>query len=320
MELSIIIPIYNGALFLEKLIGTITAFTFTDFECIFIDNNSTDDSLSVLDKLLDSVVFPYLILSEEKQGAGHARNTGIRKAKGEFLAFLDCDDVILPRKFEGDIRILSNQKVDFVFCRTKRIYSHGRTLLHPIDEIVSGLNTPPNLGIIWLKDYFKLQGTGSIIVKKDVVKKLGGFQVSLTGEDAFLFIKLGLLYKGFFRNEVLFNYYRHPQSTISKRNRQNHQQLIEYLKLRLNLFMDPEVQKNNMAIKILKGQICIDLLKVHCYGLKLDTKLKREMSGIFKLPFVLFNPVSLFLNRMIPNIRYNPFYQLNQKILKRFND
>src|SRR5690554_5837918 len=106
MRLSIIIPIYNGSPYLERLIRTLTAFTITDFECIFIDNNSTDDTLKKLEGLLQGSNLNYLILSELKQGAGHARNTGIKKAKGAYLAFLDCDDIILPEKFEYDFNIL----------------------------------------------------------------------------------------------------------------------------------------------------------------------------------------------------------------------
>ena len=115
MNLSIIIPIYNGAQFLEKLIETILAFTITDFECIFIDNNSTDNSPVLLKKLLETSSLEYSILTEEKKGAGHARNAGINNAKGKYLVFLDCDDIILPEKFEYDFEIFNKYEVDFVF-------------------------------------------------------------------------------------------------------------------------------------------------------------------------------------------------------------
>src|SRR5690554_504857 len=159
MKLSIIIPIYNGESFLEKLIETISAFTFTDFECVFIDNNSTDDSLVLLNKLLQNTAIKYSVLTEEKQGGGNARNTGVKHAKGEYLAFLDCDDVILPEKFEYDFNILKTYDVDFVFCRAKRFYEDGRIIKHPITKIKEGINEPPSLGLLWLRNFLDRKST-----------------------------------------------------------------------------------------------------------------------------------------------------------------
>lgn len=320
MKLSIIIPIYNGANFLERLIETIKAFTFTDFECIFIDNNSTDNSLQKLEGLLKSVSFKCSILSEKKQGAGHARNTGIKSAKGEYLAFLDCDDIILPEKFERDMEIFSNGNVDFVFCRAKRIYENGRVILHPIEGIVEGVNTSPSLGYIWLHNYFKLPGTGSLVVKRNIVESLGGFHTSLTGEDAFLFIRLGMLYNGFFYDEVLFNYLRHSQSTTSSSNRMENSALYRYIELRQNLYLDSIIQSNEKAMQILKEQLQTDILKSHQLGNDINNILRVEVRGNIKLSFLLFNPISLFINRRVPHIKYNPFYQIDRKVFKKRRD
>lgn len=320
MKLSVIIPVYNGALFLEKLIDTITAFTFTDFECIFIDNNSTDNSLATLKGLLQNTSLDYLILTEEKQGAGHARNTGIKYAKGEYLAFLDCDDIILPEKFEYDFEIFKEHAVDFVFCRAQRFYEDGRVIKHPIEGIVVGVNIPPSLGYIWLRNYFKLPGTGSLVVKRAIVENLGGFHTSLTGEDAFLFIRLGMLYKGYFYDEVLFHYLRHSQSTTSTSNTQKNSSLYRYFELRQNLYLDPIIQSNDKAMQILKEQLQTDLLKLQQIGDDIKVILKKEIQNDLKLSYLLFNPVSLFINRRVPHIKFNPFYQIDRKIFKKWRD
>lgn len=319
-KLSIIIPIYNGAPFLKKLIDTIHAFTFHSFECVFIDNNSTDNSLIKLNELLKKTSLHYLILSEEKQGAGHARNTGIKKAKGEYLAFLDCDDHILPEKFEHDLKILETNNVDFVFCRAKRIYDHGRVTTHPISGFNEGLNKPPSLGILWLQNFFLLQGTGSLVVRKNVVEQLGCFHTSHTGEDAFLFIRMGLLFKGYFYDKTYFHYLRHKQSTISKSNKEENGSLKRYFELRQNLFTDEIIRSNPAAMHILKEQLQIDLLKLQNAGYDIKSFVKNDRLHDLKRSVLLFNPLSLFINRRVPHIKYNLFFQIDRKLLKKRRD
>jgi glycosyltransferase involved in cell wall biosynthesis len=316
MKLSIIIPIYNAEIFIEKLINTINGFTFKDFECIFIDNNSQDNSLVKLKESLASAPFAYSILEEKKQGAGNARNKGIQAAKGEYLAFLDCDDYILPQKFEYDFKILSDYDVDFVFCRGKRFYDDGKVVEQPCDGIKEGVNEPPFLGITWLSYFFSLQGTGSFIVKKTVIEDLKGFHSTMSGEDAFLFIKLGLQYKGYFYNKFYFHYLRHKQSTISIFNQDKNSALKRYFELRQNLFNDKTVQKYPLAMSILTMQIQLDILKLHRLGHDIKQIKGKQLSDL-KLSWLLFNPLSLLINRIVPNIRQNPFFQIEIKIRKR---
>lgn len=315
MNLSIIIPIYNGSEFLKSLINTIINFTIDDFECVFIDNNSTDDSVEMLQELLKSVSFSYVLLHEKKQGAGHARNTGISHAKGKYLAFLDCDDVILPQKFIRDLRIFeSNPEVDFVFCRAKRFYQDGRELIHPVSGIKEGINHPPRLGMIWLRNFFSLQGTGSVVVKKTVITGLGGFHTSTTGEDAFLFIRMGLQYTGYFYNETYFHYYRHPESTVSKVNKKDGNADYRYFELRKNLYADPVIKLHPQARSLLRYQMNVDGLKLHQLGenpkiLFYDSRLKG-----FKSSEWLYNPLSLFINKRVKHLRYNPFFQIFKRM------
>lgn len=317
MKLSIIIPIYNGVSFFEKLIKSIDAFTFTDFECVFIDNNSTDNSVIALKNALQNVSFDYVILSENKQGAGHARNTGIKKAKGEYLAFLDCDDIILPEKFAQDFSVLEQHQVDFVFCRSERFYDDGRNLKNPITGIKEGINNPPTLGLLWLQNFFLLQGPGSLIAKKAVVEQLGSFHTSYTGEDAFLFIRMGLRFKGYFYDEAYFHYFRHEQSTISKSNENENGALNRYFELKQNLFADDIVRENLEAMEILAVQLQSDLLKLQQSGVDIKPFMENEKLKDLKLSNFLFNPLSLYINSKLSHIKYNPFYQIYRKCLIR---
>ena len=90
-KISIVMPVYNGAEFLEKSIESISKQTLKDVELICVNDGSTDNSLEVLNELKNR--YPFIkIITQENQGSGAARNNGIKNATGEYVAFLDADD------------------------------------------------------------------------------------------------------------------------------------------------------------------------------------------------------------------------------------
>jgi glycosyltransferase involved in cell wall biosynthesis len=313
---SIITPIYNGEKYLENYVENILKMTYKEVEFVFIDNNSTDNSVSKLNTLLEPTNLHYIILTETQQGAGYARNTGIKIAKGEYLVFLDCDDTIDPQKIEYDLKIIHQNDVDFVFCRAIRTYEDGRQLKHPINGIKEGINNPPDLGLVWLTSYFHLQGTGSMFVKKQVVLDLGGFHITKSGEDAFLFIRLGLLYKGYFYDKAWFNYIRYSESTVSMINKNKHGRLMSYFTLRKQLYVDPVILGNPLSKKIVTRQLQSDILKLNKAGYKIKDLLNDEKLKDFKLDFIVFNKLSLFINKFVSKNYHNPFVWIWLKIKK----
>lgn len=93
--LSIIIPIYNGAGYLTQCFQTLSEQVYENWEAIFVNDGSTDSSLSIL-QTLSSKDPRIKIYNQENQGAAKARETGITQAKGDFVTFLDVDDTIPP--------------------------------------------------------------------------------------------------------------------------------------------------------------------------------------------------------------------------------
>lgn len=91
VKISIVMPVYNGAEFLQKSIESVSKQTLKDLELVCVDDGSTDNSLDVLNKLSKKYDF-IKIISQENNGAGSARNNGINNADGEYIAFLDADD------------------------------------------------------------------------------------------------------------------------------------------------------------------------------------------------------------------------------------
>lgn len=100
MKISIIVPVYNVELYIKECFESIAAQTYKgEIECIFVDDCGQDDSVAILEKLIAEYHGPIqfsIVHHEHNKGLSGARNTGIRKAKGDYLYFLDSDDTITP--------------------------------------------------------------------------------------------------------------------------------------------------------------------------------------------------------------------------------
>ena len=103
--ISIIIPVYNAEKTIESTINSVLNQTFIDFELIVINDGSTDSTLEIVHKITD----PRLkIFSYANANQAASRNRGIAKATGEYIAFLDADDLWTPDKLESQINLLKN--------------------------------------------------------------------------------------------------------------------------------------------------------------------------------------------------------------------
>lgn len=113
---SIIMNCYNGEKYLNEAIDSVLAQAFQDWELIFWDNQSSDNSAKILQSYEDERIQYYL--SEKFTSLGEARNLAINQSKGEFIAFLDCDDLWLPGKLAKQIPLFSTPEVGLVICDT----------------------------------------------------------------------------------------------------------------------------------------------------------------------------------------------------------
>jgi teichuronic acid biosynthesis glycosyltransferase TuaG len=127
-KVSIITPNYNGEQFIEQASRFIIGQTHTNWEWIIVDDHSTDSSLIILDKLANSDQRIKVVRSEKNQGAAVARNTGIDNASGDYLAFLDCDDVWRDNKLEVQLNYIESQNAEFTYHHYRIINETGKVL------------------------------------------------------------------------------------------------------------------------------------------------------------------------------------------------
>ena len=124
-RVSVIIPTYNLCRMLPLTIESLLSQTYSAVETIVVDDGSTDDTPGVMKQYAGRVVY----VRQQNQSVAAARNAGIRASTGEYLAFLDHDDLLLPHKIERQVRFLTaHPGTAFVHCRYFTVDEHGRVI------------------------------------------------------------------------------------------------------------------------------------------------------------------------------------------------
>jgi len=206
-EVSVVIPTYNRAELLKRAIRTVLNQTYQDFELIVVDDGSTDNTEEVVRSFNDNKVI--YIKHERNRGAPAARNTGIRAARGEYVAFQDSDDEWLPEKLEKQIEVFktASLEVGVVYTGFWRIEGDKRTFV-PSSDI-----TPKEDAIhdALLKSNFI--GIPNTLVKKECFEKAGMFDEKLPMlEDWELWIRISKYYCFKYIDEALVISYHNPGS------------------------------------------------------------------------------------------------------------
>jgi glycosyltransferase involved in cell wall biosynthesis len=123
---SVIIPTYNRAWILKEAVDSVLAQHFQDYELIVVDDGSTDDT----GFLLADYGRRLIVVRQPNLGVSAARNAGIKEARGQYLAFLDSDDLWLPDKLEVQVAYLA-QNSDVQICQTEEIWIRNGVQVNP---------------------------------------------------------------------------------------------------------------------------------------------------------------------------------------------
>ena len=121
-KISVVIPVYNVAPYLEKCVKSVIDQSYSDLEIILVDDGSNDGSGNICDefKEIDSRV---IVIHQENQGLSVARNSGLDRATGEWIAFLDSDDWIERNAYEVLLSIAKAYSADITSCLSRVVYS-----------------------------------------------------------------------------------------------------------------------------------------------------------------------------------------------------
>ncbi|MDD7022585.1 MAG: glycosyltransferase [Aeromonadales bacterium] len=139
LKVSIIMPVYNvDKNYLIKAIQSILNQSYKNFELIIIDDGSKEDVNQLIHKFEDPRI--YIYRNETNKGVVEARNIGLKKSSGEFIAFMDSDDISLPIRLKDEVNLLiKNPDVGIVFSNARCINSQGKEIANVFPNISSDI-------------------------------------------------------------------------------------------------------------------------------------------------------------------------------------
>ncbi|MEO7539939.1 MAG: glycosyltransferase [Pyrinomonadaceae bacterium] len=185
---SVITPVYNAGKYLAATIESVLAETYGNTEYIVINDGSTDDSAEIARSFGDRIIF----IDKPNGGVASARNTGVAAAKGEYIAFLDADDLWLPEKIERQMPAFeTGDNVGMVFCGVAFIDQNGNAQGGG-DGVVSHKQLIRNI-LLMTGTTGYVSSTG--VFDKRVFDDVGGFDSDLsTSADADFICRLSTRY------------------------------------------------------------------------------------------------------------------------------
>lgn len=175
-QVSVIIPTYNRKAYVQEAIDSVLVQTYTDYEIIVIDDGSTDGTGAALQaRYGDKIHYVW----QQNQGESVARNKGLEMARGEFIAFLDSDDLWLPEKLNKQVAYLTaHPKVDLLFGRAQLIDQHGQPMGKSIGRAAKSFDKK----ILYF--WNPIGGPSTTLIRQTALDKAGNFDANIKfGED-----------------------------------------------------------------------------------------------------------------------------------------
>jgi glycosyltransferase involved in cell wall biosynthesis len=213
---TVIVPTYNRADLIGETLESIAAQTFTDWECLVIDDGSTDDTRAVVEGF--SAREPrFRYVWQENASAASARNHGIRLARGKYIAFVDSDDLFTPDRLEWQVKAAeADPELVLVYGHTYNFRTgqedKGRLYLADLPSRPTG----------WaFEDLICCSSIYAPLVRTETIRELGGFDTSLpSAEDWDMWIRLSKRGKLLFEPRIALRYRIHAgnKSSVIARN------------------------------------------------------------------------------------------------------
>ena len=183
--ISVVIPAYNAEQFLDETLESVLSQTYENWECIIVNDGSTDNTESIAKKWCErDTRFRYFY--KENSGVSDTRNLGIKEARGEYIAFLDADDLYMPNFLEVCLENLVEKDVDLVAPKMLEFWDVRNGVIEDEDKkdyLYSGKE-----GIALFLHSNRL--TMALLCKKSVMDEVGGFTWHKKAEDLHCWLKV----------------------------------------------------------------------------------------------------------------------------------
>jgi len=317
-KISIIIPTYNYAQYICEAIESVLNQTYKDFEIIVVDDGSTDNTKEVIKPYLNKIKYIY----QQNSGPSSARNRGIKEAKGEYIAFLDADDIWLPQKLELQIKFMEKEKEvglifsDMILFNEKGIIKNSflkqklffnKLPIKPLSSTEKVIYD--NVFNALLQENFI--PTNTVIAKKECFNKVGFFDETLFSvEDRDMWLRIGLFYDiGFINFPLVLT--RFHETNISANQELALKSRLKVMKKFLNYSNLPIKSKKIIKQTINKIYFDLGYLYFTCEKFSLSRIYFRKF--LKKNPF-MFKPWIYILLSVLPTSAIRKLKNLKEKI------
>lgn len=248
-ELSVIMPVYNAGNYLSETIESILNQTHTGFEFIILNDNSTDNSLAIIQRYMAKDSRIILINKLQNMGPASLRNEGFGIAKGEFIALMDADDIALPTRFQKQITLLKNNP-EIGVCGTWFTFFGAKK-----NKIIKHSEQHDNIKVSFLNSCGI--GNPTVMLRKDALFGLQFDDDYVPVEDYDLWSRLLDKTKFYNIQESLLKYRQHD-ANISKTKIENVNRSIRKVKIsQLSAFgietTDSKIDSYLHAVSLKKG-------------------------------------------------------------------
>jgi len=333
VQISVILPVYNGEVFLDETIQSILKQSYKIHEIIIIDDGSTDSSYSIIEKYAGDVI----VLRQTNSGQSAARNYGVSYATGNFLAFIDQDDIWYDNHLQilvNNIESTSQRPIGWIYSNLDQIDHTGKMIYFDVFRKIPHVAHPKTSLLDCIRtDMFVLPS--SALVSRAAFDHVGGFDERLIGcEDDDLFLRIFI--SGFHNIYVPISTlkWRIHSSSSSHSTSMGKSRLI-YVEKLVDLFKDQSIDDYNITKDIIGPRF--NHLFVYDYFRGLENKNRSVMkislerlnyiSSItgnwtyYKLPSVRLLMSNIYLMNIMIYIyrlgKKSVFYRVLKKIYKK---
>jgi len=206
-RISVLLPVYNASRYLERAVRSLFAQTFSDFEILALNDASTDDSLTILNRLAQSDA-RLKVIDAPKRGMSGQLNEGLKLAQSEFIARMDSDDVASPDRLSKQVEALD--------ARTDvGLIAGAYELIDDRDRPIAALKQPKDHDAL-----VEIMLTGRnpichplVMYRKSVIDRVGGYDASMyPSDDLDLWLRMSEVTKLAALDDVLLKYRQHSDS------------------------------------------------------------------------------------------------------------
>lgn len=212
-KVTVFIPVYNAEKYLKECLDSILKQRFRDIECLTIDDGSTDGSAAIIASMQDDRI--RYVKNEKNLGIANTRNKGLELARGEYIAFIDSDDISAPERLEKQVAFMeANPEVGICGGWIQEIYPDGTLIEGELRQYPAGDKEIREM-MMWNCPIWN----PSIMIRKSVIEAHGirHNPQFISASDFDLFVKIGKVSRMANLPEIMLFYRRHENQITTKR-------------------------------------------------------------------------------------------------------